>query len=54
MLQAKFEQTKSLIESGELEEKRPQDWGGYQIKVSYFEFWEASEESSIINVINYQ
>jgi len=44
MLQAKFEQTKSLIESGELEEKRPQDWGGYQIKVSYFEFWEASEE----------
>ena len=44
MLQAKFEQTKSLIESGELEEKRPQDWGCYQIKMSYFEFWEASEE----------
>ena len=44
MLQAKFEQTKSLIESGKLEEKRPLDWGGYQIKVSYFEFWEASEE----------
>ena len=31
------------LKSGEIIEKRPDNWGGYQIKVDYFEFWEANE-----------
>ena len=44
MLQDRYEHIKSSIELGELEEKRPDNWGGYQIKVNYFEFWEANED----------
>ena len=44
MLQDRYEHIKSTIELGELEEKRPDNWGGYQIKVNYFEFWEANQD----------
>ena len=44
MLEDKYEQIKSSIESGELEEIRPENWGGYQVKVIFFEFWEANKD----------
>tara|TARA_B100000941_G_scaffold290605_1_gene273779 strand:+ start:4705 stop:5307 length:603 start_codon:yes stop_codon:yes gene_type:complete len=44
ILQAKFEQVKEAISSGEIQQNRPPDWGGYQIKIAFFEFWEANEE----------
>ena len=44
MLEDKYEHIKSLIESGELEEVRPENWGGYQVKVNFFEFWEANKD----------
>ena len=44
MLQDKYEHIKSLIEAGKLDEKRPVNWGGYQIKINYFEFWKANSD----------
>ena len=44
MLQDRYEHIKSSIELGKLEEKRPDNWGGYQIKVNYFEFWQANQD----------
>ena len=35
---------KSEIEEGIIKETRPEDWGGYQISVDYFEFWEANND----------
>ncbi|MDC2989490.1 pyridoxal 5'-phosphate synthase [Gammaproteobacteria bacterium] len=44
MLEDKYEHIKSSIESGEIEEVRPENWGGYQVKVTFFEFWEANKD----------
>ena len=44
LLKQKYEVIRQKVDSGEIEEKRPDNWGGYQIKVNYFEFWEANEE----------
>ena len=44
MLEDRYEHIKSSIESGELEEVRPENWGGYQVKVTFFEFWEANKD----------
>lgn len=44
MLEDRYEHIKSSIESGELEEIRPENWGGYQVKVIFFEFWEANKD----------
>mgnify|MGYP001373658131 CR=1 FL=1 len=33
-----------LVDAGEIQENRPSDWGGFQVKISYFEFWEAFED----------
>ena len=43
LLKEKYEAAKQMVDSGEIQESRPDNWGGYQIKVSYFEFWEANE-----------
>ena len=32
------------VENGESNQYRPEKWGGYQIKVAYFEFWEANDD----------
>ena len=44
MLEDRYEHIKSSIKSGELEEVRPENWGGYQVKVTFFEFWEANKD----------
>ncbi|GIR03388.1 MAG: hypothetical protein CM15mP12_9190 [Gammaproteobacteria bacterium] len=44
VLEAKYEKIKSDIEEGRIDEIRPEDWGGFQISVSYFEFWEANND----------
>ena len=44
ILKAKFEQVKEAISTGEIQHNRPPDWGGYQIKIAFFEFWEANKE----------
>ena len=44
MLEDRYEHIKSSIESGKLEEVRPENWGGYQVKVTFFEFWEANKD----------
>ena len=44
VLEARYEKIKSDIEEGRIDEIRPEDWGGFQISVSYFEFWEANND----------
>ena len=44
ILEAKYEKIKSEIEEGIIKETRPEDWGGYQISIDYFEFWEANND----------
>ena len=44
VLEAKYEKIKSDIEEGRIDEIRPKDWGGFQISISYFEFWEANND----------
>ena len=43
LLKQKYEAMKEKIENGVYSHSRPDNWGGYQIKVDYFEFWEANE-----------
>ena len=43
LLKQKYEAAKQKIDSGEIQQSRPDNWGGYQVKVNYFEFWEANE-----------
>ena len=35
---------KEKVENGEYTDSRPENWGGYQIKVHLFEFWEANDD----------
>ena len=35
---------KEKIENGAHVDTRPGNWGGYQIKVNFFEFWEANDD----------
>lgn len=44
LLEDRYEHIKSLIETQELEEVRPENWGGYQIEITFFEFWEANKD----------
>ena len=44
ILREKYEAIKAKVEAGEIQDSRPKDWGGYQIKINYFEFWEAFED----------
>ena len=39
-----LEAMKEKIENGEYNHSRPENWGGYQIKVHFFEFWEANDD----------
>jgi len=43
LLKEKYEVIRQKVDSGEIVERRPDNWGGYQIKVDYFEFWEANQ-----------
>ena len=42
LLKDKYQAMKEKVENGEYTESRPEKWGGYQIKVNFFEFWEAN------------
>ena len=44
LLKQKYEAMKERIENGEDVNSRPKNWGGYQIKVNFFEFWEANDD----------
>ena len=44
LLKEKYEAMKERIENGAHIESRPENWGGYQIKVDFFEFWEANDD----------
>ena len=44
LLKQKYEAMKLRIENGENVNSRPKNWGGYQIKVHFFEFWEANDD----------
>ena len=44
LLKQKYEVMKEKVENGEFNQYRPEKWGGYQIKVAYFEFWEANDD----------
>ena len=35
---------KERIENGAHIDSRPENWGGFQIKVNFFEFWEANDD----------
>ena len=39
-----YEAMKERIENGDYSHSRPDNWGGYQIKVHFFEFWEANDD----------
>ena len=44
ILREKYDAIKAKVDAGEIQENRPSDWGGFQIKINYFEFWEAFED----------
>ena len=44
LLKQKYEAMKERIENGDYSHSRPDNWGGYQIKVHFFEFWEANDD----------
>jgi pyridoxamine 5'-phosphate oxidase len=44
LLKDKYQAMKEKVENGEYAESRPEKWGGYQIKVNFFEFWEANDD----------
>ena len=44
LLKQKYEAMKEKIENGDYSHSRPDNWGGYQIKVHFFEFWEANDD----------
>ena len=44
LLKDKYQAMKEKVENGEYTESRPEKWGGYQIKVNFFEFWEANDD----------
>ena len=44
LLKEKYEAMKEKVENGEYTESRPEKWGGFQVKVNYFEFWEANDD----------
>ena len=44
LLKQKYEAMKEKVENGDYSQSRPDNWGGYQIKVHFFEFWEANDD----------
>jgi pyridoxamine 5'-phosphate oxidase len=44
LLKEKYEAMKERIENGAHIDSRPENWGGFQIKVNFFEFWEANDD----------
>ena len=44
LLKDKYQAMKEKVENGEYTKSRPEKWGGYQIKVNFFEFWEANDD----------
>ena len=44
ILMEKYDAIKAKVDAGEIQENRPSDWGGFQVKINYFEFWEAFED----------
>jgi pyridoxine/pyridoxamine 5'-phosphate oxidase len=44
ILREKYDAIKAKVDAGEIQENRPSDWGGFQVKINYFEFWEAFED----------